>query len=239
MTDPIQHIEAPDPPPKEAAPNHIRLRNWDLLLLVAYWAGTVAVLATPLAFLAATHQAMFDGPYAPVLLLGAGEATFLIGAWLWRMHRGYTWRALGFVAPSIWYVLLGLIGAMLAIILQSLIPGVERELPITPNVMGFVLTLVVAAVIAPLAEELIFRAIIFRWIAERLGLAAGIVLSSLAFAIAHAETNPINFGHLFLIGAMCACLYAGSRTLWANISLHATYNAIVVVANFWALLGQS
>lgn len=228
----------PSSEPPEPAPTPLRLRNSDLALLAAYWAGTVAILATPLAFIAARHRAMLSGAYAPMLFLGAGEATFLIGAWLWRMHRGYTWRELGFVAPPLRYVLLGVLGAALAIILQGLIPGASRDLPIVPDVTGLILTLVVAAVIAPLAEELIFRGIIYRWVAERLGFAAGVVLSSLAFAAAHAETDPINFVHLFAIGGMCAFLYAGSRSLWSDICLHATYNATVVLVSFWAVLQQ-
>lgn len=95
--------------------------------------------------------------------------------------------------------------------------------------------LVVAAVLlAPVAEELLFRGVLFRGLASRgFWLAAGV--SALAFTLTHLEVAGSALGNLVVVvaimplGIAFAAIYAVRRSLLAVVVTHATYNALGVV----------
>ena len=82
--------------------------------------------------------------------------------------------------------------------------------------LGLVL---VAAVAAPLIEELFFRGILLHRWARRWGTGPAVVASSVLFAVLHGEW----IGHFLFAVAMCA-LYLRTRTLWLPILAHALSN---------------
>jgi uncharacterized protein len=88
----------------------------------------------------------------------------------------------------------------------------------------FAALLFVMVVAAPLVEETLFRGILLHRWARRWGTPSGVVLSSAAFAIGHAEW----VGH-FVIGVAFAMLYLRTRSLWVPILTHAIYNGIFAV----------
>jgi membrane protease YdiL (CAAX protease family) len=82
--------------------------------------------------------------------------------------------------------------------------------------------------IAPVAEEVFFRFYVFRHISAHAGFPAGLVISSLMFALIH-----FNFsGLLIYLGIGCVLAWAYRRTgrILAPIVGHATLNAIVLIA---------
>jgi membrane protease YdiL (CAAX protease family) len=83
---------------------------------------------------------------------------------------------------------------------------------------------VAACVIAPIAEETIFRGILMHRWARRWGTPTGVIASSVLFAVMHQEwLGKIVFGV-----AMCA-LYLRTRRLWVPIAAHALNNALIVL----------
>lgn len=93
-----------------------------------------------------------------------------------------------------------------------------------PHGTGPMLLAVLALVVAaPLAEELVFRALVHRLAGSTWGPWAGALISSLVFAIAHAE--PWFLLGLFGIGLMLALVWEGTRSLPAVWLAHALHNA--------------
>lgn len=79
-------------------------------------------------------------------------------------------------------------------------------------------------VIAPLAEEFIFRGILFHRWSTKWGIKAGILLSSFLFGLGHA--NPVG---LTMVGIILCLLYLQSRSIWIPIITHFLNNGIIVI----------
>ena len=90
---------------------------------------------------------------------------------------------------------------------------------------------VVVVVLAPVVEELVFRGfLVNRW-GRRLGLPAGILLSSTAFAVLH-----VHWVGLFVFGLVMCLLYSSTGSLRAPIVAHALNNGTAFAL---ALLGAA
>jgi membrane protease YdiL (CAAX protease family) len=124
------------------------------------------------------------------------------------------------------------------------IAGVTPASPLPPTrtVSGLVLHLLAGAIVAPIAEEVLFRGFMVTAWARSNGPRAAIVRAALLFAVAHVLlVGGDNFGQaasLAFVGAVgrlpiavaLGWLYLRSRTIWAPIGLHAAFNAILLVA---------
>jgi membrane protease YdiL (CAAX protease family) len=110
-------------------------------------------------------------------------------------------------------------------------PGVVDEAiaRVDPTVL-----LIAIVLIAPVAEELFFRGVVFNaWLREY-GARAAIVGSAALFAVIHADPSSLDMliGSLarvlpiFGLGLGLAVLYKRTRSLLAPIAMHATFNAI-------------
>jgi membrane protease YdiL (CAAX protease family) len=102
-------------------------------------------------------------------------------------------------------------------------------LPDSPWALG--LMVIALVVLAPLAEELLFRGLLFRSLARRLPIAGAIAISSILFAASHADAYLLwpRAIALALTGAGLAWLYM-RRGYWASVSAHATVNAVAAGA---------
>jgi hypothetical protein len=145
-------------------------------------------------------------------------------------------------------------GALLAapvVILTALVAAIvvglagvapPSPLPSTGTVSGLILHLVAGAVVAPIAEEVLFRGYMVTAWARSNGPRAAIIRGALLFATAHVLlVGGDNFGQaasLAFVGAVgrlpvalaLGWLYLRSRTIWAPIGLHAAFNAILLIA---------
>lgn len=90
------------------------------------------------------------------------------------------------------------------------------------------LILLTVGVVAPIAEELIFRGLLFHRMKDWMKPWLAIILSALAFGLYHG--NAVQFIYAFFMGALFALIYHRTGTLWATIVAH-------MVANLWSLLG--
>jgi membrane protease YdiL (CAAX protease family) len=91
---------------------------------------------------------------------------------------------------------------------------------------GLVFGVVSACIAAPIAEEILYRGVLFRSLANRINVFSAVLISSLVFALVH--FYPISsLITVFSVGVACALCYVSSRTLLTAIGLHALYNAAI------------
>jgi len=84
-------------------------------------------------------------------------------------------------------------------------------------------TLLMACVVAPVVEEMLFRGVILRGFLQRYDRNVAIWASSVLFGLAH--LNIYQFVAALFMGAVCGWLYARARSLVPCIALHMAYNS--------------
>lgn len=82
-------------------------------------------------------------------------------------------------------------------------------------------------VVAPLAEEVVFRGLLYRFIRQRWALGPALALSGIFFAAAHFQ--PTTLVPLIAIGALFSWSFERSRSLWGSIAPHAGLNALTLL----------
>ena len=90
---------------------------------------------------------------------------------------------------------------------------------------GYILA---AIVVAPVYEELLFRGILFPYLAKRIGMAGSIAIVSILFALIHFHVPSIM--PLFLLSTALCLAYWRTGSLWTSIGIHATFNAVGTLA---------
>jgi len=88
--------------------------------------------------------------------------------------------------------------------------------------------------LVPIAEEILFRGFLQRWLVQNLSTWKGIVCASAIFAAFHFSfsqgiDNIELLLSLFVLGCFLGYVYERQGTLWASIGLHVTFNAISVL----------
>ena len=107
-----------------------------------------------------------------------------------------------------------------------------RGSPLTPMFLTesgtffWVSMILVPVVIAPIAEELIFRLVLFEMVKVRNEHAAAVV-ASLAFAMVH--LIPEEVPGLFLLGMVLQKMRRDQQSLWGPIMFHAAFNGLSIV----------
>ncbi len=91
---------------------------------------------------------------------------------------------------------------------------------------GLILALSSACVAAPAAEEILYRGILFRSLANRLRVPAATILSAAVFALVHFY-NLYGLASVAITGIACALCFAASGRLSTAIALHALHNAAI------------
>jgi membrane protease YdiL (CAAX protease family) len=143
-----------------------------------------------------------------------------------------------------------LVTAILAYVAVQIAGAVPASpLPPTGTVPGLVLHLVAGAVIAPAAEELLFRGFALTAWRRSVGARGAIARSSIAFVLAHVlfvgGDGFREAGSLAFVAGVARVpvaialgwLYVRTGSLWGPIGLHAAYNAILIVIGETAAAG--
>lgn len=98
------------------------------------------------------------------------------------------------------------------------------------GMLGFAL---LVAIVAPIAEEVFFRGMVFRSLMNGIGLWPAAVVSGVLFGAVHIdsfdEDRLLQVVPLAVLGVAFAVLYIWAGTLYAPIALHATNNALAVL----------
>lgn len=142
------------------------------------------------------------------------------------------------VAVGVGLGIAALIGSSLLVSLLVALTGSEAtaEQVLTQDLTGtpaeLLLVVAAAVVMAPLAEELLFRGLLHRALRRRLAIAPATLLSSILFAVVHldvATSQPLALAGLTLVGAVLAVAAERTGGLLVPVIIHATYNAVTIM----------
>lgn len=157
-----------------------------------------------------------------------------------RRKAGFLGQGEDFVwsPPVIWFsvIILAIAGSqmlndlILVFRLNEIFPYYSQMTDDTMTGQPVWLLFLTVGLLAPAAEELIFRGLVFRRMKDFMNPWAAIILSALLFGIYHG--NMIQFLYASLMGILLAVIYHRTGTLWTSILAH-------VVANLWSLFGNS
>lgn len=220
---------------------HLPLRAWDLVLIVVLTLAAIQLLGFAIADLELSAGLIVAIlVLQSVLVLGA---IYLVAIGL----RGATPEQLGLrAAPRRWYLravevafltlpLVWLVNATVQAFSGTPFRNPQIEL-IAPDGFSwsylFGMTFV-TGIVAPIAEEIAFRGVLYGWLRQRFGVPAGVAISALLFSVAHGI--PALIPALAVQGMVLALLYERSGSLWPPIIAHGTYNAATIILLYAAL----
>lgn len=101
-------------------------------------------------------------------------------------------------------------------------------LPDTPT--GIVLTALIVVVLAPLAEEIVFRGVLMTAISDRWGLFWGITVSSAVFASMHVVV--VTMLPIFVLAVALSLVFVRTKSLWPPVIAHSVFNAVGLAAAY-------
>jgi membrane protease YdiL (CAAX protease family) len=163
-----------------------------------------------------------------------------LAAWIFSLRTaGTRLRLWGFRRPTkayFWVVPVGLATVYVVSVGHDIVVHPKQQELISEfphNSVGVGLFVLVAVIMAPLFEEVIFRGFLFRGFANSWGWLWGALASGAIFGLAHLQLDV--FLPLATLGFVLAWAYKRTGSLWTCITMHALFNLIAVVA--WALTG--
>jgi membrane protease YdiL (CAAX protease family) len=100
-----------------------------------------------------------------------------------------------------------------------------------------VMIIVLAVVVAPVAEEFIFRFFLYGVFKRYFGVAAGVFLNAILFAAVH--NHLPSFAPLFVLAACLTLAYEWSGSLLVSMTMHSLFNSLqLIVLAFPQLVRQ-
>lgn len=165
----------------------------------------------------------------PVAILVAVQALLI-------RRRNLSWRDLGLRPAAARWVVIAVVAGPLSLALAGALSRLVGPADPTAMIEAYAallapegVTLLRAAgliavigVFVPVAEEVLFRGVLYAWLRQRLGLAASALISSAVFAIAHVNAEAAL--QIFLIGLVLAYFYERTGSIVPSIVTHATVN---------------
>ncbi len=148
----------------------------------------------------------------------------------------YGKKKFSFDAQTIWEIVLSVsIGAMLGIAVNNLIamtPLMEisagfKEANDSFFAGGVVYELLGSCLVIPIAEELLYRGVVFKRLRVFLGVWPAILLSAIIFGAVHA--NLVQFLYAGILGVLLAFLLQSTGKLYAPILGHIAANVAAVI----------
>lgn len=229
-----------------------RIRFVDLLIFVAaLFVGLVGALIGLLALLGearlATAMPETGATEDPLGALAALAATFAVmvpavGLAVVR-HGRHAVALLGLDRPGgRWLWILPIITLILSFAgddaILWLVHQVLEEEP-EPSIVALMaslattplltlLTVLVAGVIGPVAEELIFRGLIYGYVEGRFGGVAAVIVSAVLFAAAHVE--PAHVAVVLPMGLLFGWARMRSKSTWPTIAAHVANNTAATLS---------
>lgn len=228
--------------PEAERPPHPTLRlsdaAWAVVILAASLVvgklitGVVADLDAPIFLEAVIAGVIGYGPsvaWCAYVLRREGGGLGRVFGFRWRWSD-LGWGPLTYIAAIAVEICLVLAVRVLDIPIESNV----RETTDADRTAGYVAGLVLTAVImAPLVEELVFRAVVLRGLASRLGVIGAVAVQSVLFGCAHVDPSRGwgNLGLAITLGAVGAAFGVAAvltRRIGTTIIAHAIFNGVVL-----------
>jgi membrane protease YdiL (CAAX protease family) len=229
------------------------LRGADIVRVILLGLALFGLAVVVLRWIVADGARISDAPGTAarvnylIAYFAAWAFAWLGAIWLVFVRgRGLTFAALGYVAPErMWaaravlfafavlplvYVSLVLLRAMLG---SKSDARLEQFIASDLTVAHAAVLLLYGGFLAPLAEEFVFRGLLFRWLRQRFAFWPAALISAALFGFAHINIDQIAIAAL--LGLPLAWLYERSRSLAAAILMHQTYNSLVLMIAFAAV----
>ncbi len=233
--------------PRAADPFHEPAADWRwgrALAGLAVATAPEALLYTAALLAGASTQASDEVTAGSAAALAVGSLILYgwqtLAAWLFSLRTaGRRFALWGFRRPTLaffWTIPLALAVVYAVSIVHELIVQPEQQDIISEfprSTLGVGLFILVAVVMAPLFEEIVFRGFLFRGFANSWGWKWGALASGAVFALAHLQLDI--FVPLAVLGVALAWVYRRTGSLWTCIVMHALFNSIAVAA--WAFTG--
>ena len=232
---------APAAPPPETKSNveDPPFTGWDVLVLVGLSVGAIAIIGALVVVFA--HLLFF--PQIPITDLAQNTGLALVAQFLTyivvllamiklvEMRTGRFWKPVRWNWPRNWAIFLvaGFVLYFALIGLAQLLP-IPKHLPIDrffDSPRQATLMSIFAVTVAPLMEELFFRGFLYPVLARRLGMIAGILLTSLAFGFLHGAQLKYSWAVLIiiLVGIALTTVRALTKSVATSFLVHVGYNA--------------
>ena len=135
--------------------------------------------------------------------------------------------------------LLAIVGSTLIVSLLVALSGSDAapEQVLTGGLMEtpveLALAVMAAVVLAPIAEELLFRGLLHRGLRRRIRIVPATALSSVLFAVVHVDvalSQPLALVGLTFVGVILAIAYERTGSLIVPVVIHAVHNAVTIAA---------
>jgi membrane protease YdiL (CAAX protease family) len=243
------------PPP--ASPSHripaFDIRFWEVLAVL----GASLVFAVLVAMATALAMGGLDPNRGKILaksevfaltVLGLSTLGMFVSAYMIIvMRRRMSWRDFGFRPIGLKTGLTAFALGLLAMPVMALTGGAVQRLlgrPMeSPQLQflapdGFSWTVAIGMVLigglmAPLAEEIIFRGLLYGWLRRFWQVLPATLLSALVFGLVHAMIPVI--AAAFVVGLALAYVYERTGSLWPPVIMHATQNCLAMAIMFASL----
>ena len=234
---------------QETAPARVSWNWLDLLLTIGMTLGGGLLLAFVGIMISDIFNFSSEGGLGAPAAFIAGASVYLasiVGVYLFAVRRS-SWAALGLGPVSMREMLLVIpvfiTGMILLVLVNNLIGfllgGFEN--PQVDSITGGIalsgtqlfLVFVLVVILAPFAEELLFRGMLYPLLRERIGVVGAIVVSAAMFSAIH--VIPILLPGLFVIGLLLGYLRERSGSIWPCIFYHVLQNGLALFAINFAL----
>jgi membrane protease YdiL (CAAX protease family) len=186
-------------------------------------------IAYVIAWLAASCLAWFAAIWF-VFVRGRGMSLADLGYTVPERRWAMRGLAFGFLSPPLAVT----VGLLLRPVFQiETSTSLQQFFNADFNVVHAVTLLLYGGFLVPIAEELVFRGLLFRWLRQRFEFWPAAFISSAAFGLAHLRADQVIVAGL--LGLPLAWLYEKSRSLAPAILMHQTYNSLLLMLTYVAV----
>lgn len=243
------------PPPGTPPPGALEYRGadgWRWYHAAAAFVGgfvvtqiVILLLAAVWSMISGTSIEQLDGNATFTLIASAcNEVLFILASYfVARIAGPVSARDFGLRSapfwPTLWRMAVVMLGYFALLAVYSALVDLKPDT--APDKLGastsdihMLMFAVLVGVLAPIAEEILFRGFLFRALRNGIGVWGGAIVSGLLFGALHIDAATsdrlLQVVPLAVLGISFALLYNWTGTLYAPIALHATNNSIAVAA---------
>jgi membrane protease YdiL (CAAX protease family) len=225
----------------------LRRVPWDWTDFLMFWPGAFTAASLLVSLIVPLIHALTGSADSSVRTAAesfAQQASFYGGAvfniWvLVGLRRGGSLYHLGWRRFQWWWVVIAVVAAAatleiadwLQVVSQHLFPGAQNTQcqAVQHDYSHFIaLAVIVVCVMAPLAEETVFRGFVFGWLYRFMPSGLAILISGAIFGGLHGVL--LLFIPLWAVGIILALMYRGSGSLWPGAMVHALFNLPGIIA---------